>query len=92
MVLEHKKGSLWRIIGQIILFPWGCYRKPFGGFCGDFNTLDMTKQEAIQILTAFNRWRRDNTGVCALNVTAKEIGEAIDFAIKFMQDDEGGKE
>ena len=52
----------------------------------------MTKQEAIQILTAFNRWRRDNTGVCALNVTAKEIGEAIDFAIKFMQDDEGGKE
>ena len=43
----------------------------------------MTKQEAIQILTAFNRWRRCNDGV-EEQLDPFRIGKAIDFAIKFM--------
>ena len=49
----------------------------------------MNKAEAIEVLTHANEWRRDNE-VPSIYRTPdpKELGIAIDFAVKFMKDDE----
>lgn len=43
----------------------------------------MKKQEVINFLTQANKWRRGVEGVEQPN--PKELGEAIDFAIQFME-------
>ena len=50
----------------------------------------MTNQEALDILTRHNAWRRDNvTKFPALPDSPALIGEAIDTAIKALRDLEG---
>jgi hypothetical protein len=47
----------------------------------------MNKAEAIEVLTYANRWRRDDDGGEEMP-DVRELGWAIDFAVKFMKDDE----
>lgn len=48
----------------------------------------MTKQEAIEILEKHNLWRRDNNVPSKYEMQEpKVLGQAIDFAIKYMKDE-----
>jgi len=44
----------------------------------------MNKQKAIAVLTYANKWRRDNESTMIMP-DVKELGIAIDFAIKYMK-------
>lgn len=43
----------------------------------------MNKEKVIEILKTHNKWRRGNENIEMLN--PKEIGQAIDFAIKYLE-------
>ena len=45
----------------------------------------MTKNEAIEVLTHANKWRRDNEGVMIMP-DVRQLGIAIDYAINFIKD------
>lgn len=45
----------------------------------------MTKQEAIEILVAYNKWRRGDEFIVMPNV--KSVGKAIDVAVEVMKGD-----
>ena len=45
----------------------------------------MNKEEAIKTLEEFNKWRRANEDIDMPD--PKDIGKAIDFAIKYLKDE-----
>lgn len=45
----------------------------------------MTKQQALEILIQYNRWRRSDEFVAM--PSSKDIGKAIDVAIKILKDE-----
>lgn len=49
------------------------------------NTNDNSKQKVIDILEEFNKWRRANEDMDMPD--PKDIGKAIDFAIKYLKDE-----
>ena len=57
--------------------------------------VDTRKKEAIRILTEFNLWRRgegqyswsqDPAELRTLEITPRDIGKAIDYAVQYMKE------
>lgn len=46
----------------------------------------MTKERAVKVLRDHNEWRRHDGEPCNPPHSCKELGEAIDFAVKYMED------
>ena len=84
---EGKSCSNCDMQGQDYCFLVDCLGQ-YGGNSVIFklvdNTNDNSKQKAIDILEEYNKWRR---GADIEMLSPKDIGKAIDFAIKYLKDE-----
>jgi len=47
----------------------------------------MNKNECIDILKRHNEWRRDDSDVPIKPTNSKKLGEAIDFAVNYLNNE-----